>query len=199
MKIYIIEDDIARITGIEDTFKYYNKELKNQCYDEMKFPQFLKEKNIDKIEYEIIKGTRRDETGEFYNYSDDDDEILGKLSEIVSKGEERIFLLDLALNDGERDIYSGSESKFIPWTAKRYLEEISEKTIKNKEFVIFDTRMQNIMQHWKRKLMLKKDIKIHAASIHINSFDSVMAMKNRDENIYDAFKYIMEDEDYGCN
>lgn len=199
MKIYIIEDDIARLTAIKNAFKFYNDKLKNGQYDDTKFSGYLKEKNIDEIKYEIISSSCCDETHKFYNYSKNDNEIIDKLNEIVNKNENRIFLLDLALNDEERDRYSGNENRFIPWTAKRYLEEISEKTIKNKEFVIFDTRMQNIMQHWKRKLMLKKDIKIHATSININSFDSVMTMKNRDENIYDTFKYIMEDKEYGIN
>lgn len=197
MKIYIIEDDIARIKAIKETFEFYNEKLKSKENNDTMFSQFLKEKNVNEIEYEIISSSDYNETKKFYNYSGNDNKILSKLDAIVSQDDERIFLLDLALNDDERAKFSGNENSFIPWTAKKYLEEISEKTIKNQELVIFDTRIQNIMQHWRRKLMLKKDIKIRAASIHISSFHSGTAMKTRDENIYDAFKYIMEGEDDG--
>lgn len=180
----------------------YNKEIDESKKEDKKkeisdFSKYLMSKGIDKLEIVELRGESSDKRNKYYDYSADDMNFIRKLSEIVNKDDNRIFLIDLALNDKERGMFSGSESRFVPRTAKKYLEVISEKSVKGKELIIFDTRVQNILQNWRRKLMIdsKAKEKLKVGSISINSFDPTTPTKIRNANIFDAFEYVMEDKD----
>lgn len=193
LKIYIIEDDISRSDRMQRFFEKLDENLK-QAEQTEEILEYLRARKISGIMVEHICPANLDEEKKHYNYSYED--IQEKLLAILNnKDEKRIFLIDLALNDQERDVFTRSNDKFLAKTASKILENIAKNG--NQENVLINTRLENIEKHMKSLISVSEKLlgRINIGYIGPNSFAYSCTTTMGRKNFYDAINGWLNDTD----
>lgn len=191
--IYIIEDDILRLKNMEERFEKYKEEL---CIKDTnsQLIKFLVDKGVDELESCVIKPQQKMKDIKNYNYYSDDENFINYLEKILENNELRIFMLDLALNEYERDIFSRNSNAFLPYTARKIIDIIGNSH--QKEMVIFDTRVKNMGKNWKRWINPEKEVmeNIRVSCVRVDAFAKTTSRKQSDIQICDAIKKVWKED-----
>lgn len=188
LKIYIIEDDIQRMRNMELQFEKYNEKMKNN--ESSKLGTFLKSENIHSITCQVIRPSAKENNG-YYNYFIEDKNFFENIQKILQTPEKRIFILDLALNEDERDVFSRNSNQFRPYTAREIFNTIGTTT--QKEAIIFNTRVRNMGTNWKMLMDPDEEIieRINVSFIRVDAFANRTSWAQRDEQIYNAINRVL--------
>lgn len=166
LTVYVIEDDFSRIDKMKGYFLQVNKEIervrKIRKSEEVKSASdvghnglinFLDSLGYTIINFQVIQTskTSQDNERKYYEYevADDADYII-KIRHILEEEEDRLFFLDLALNQKEREIFSKNQEMLRPYNARKIMEELGKS--KRKELVILNSRFKNLGDVWRRLL-----------------------------------------------
>ena len=189
LKIYIIEDDIKRTEKMESFFAKLNgklvKGLPNNDAGE-----FLLSNGIDNIETIVIRTESNKTDKKYYDYSYEDGQLEAELNKILSKDEQRIFIIDLALNEAEREDFSRNCEFFTPETAIKIIECIGSH--KNREKIILNTRLSDMRNKWESVVDIRQKVKknLQVSTIKYSVFADTEQDHEQDIQTYDALKRV---------
>ncbi|MBP3459980.1 MAG: hypothetical protein J6K58_12290 [Lachnospiraceae bacterium] len=191
--IYIIEDDIQRLGNMEEHFEKYKEEF---CIKDTnsELIKFLVDKGVDELESCVIKPQHKTKDLKNYDYFPDDENFINCLEKILENNELRIFMLDLALNEDERDIFSRNSIAFLPYTARKIIDII--KNSHQEEMVIFDTRVKNMGKNWQKWIEPDKEVleNIRISCIRVDAFAKKTTWEQCDIQICDAIKKVWKED-----
>jgi len=193
LKIYIIEDDMRRYKIMEAYFEAVKAEValgKNTG----EFSNFLKQVNIGEIETNHIKiDTTPNEDPNFIDYTYNEN-LENYIKGILNDESPRFFVLDLALNKKEREIFNSNENMLIPYIARQIVDSIGHRKSARKELVVVNTRCTNISRSLEMVLDIKSSVKenLDLKIIQANIFAPTYVRRQKDhvltETVKDFFK-----------
>lgn len=146
LKIYLIEDDKKRREGMKAYFKSVNRLLSGKAYDDAidyeDCHKCFQENNYTEVELiEILPDVRG--RGNYCNYEfEEEKDWVKKIGSALANDEDRIFLLDLALNHAEKKALMADGNNFRAKTARSVLDYI-EKNTKGIEVVVIESVIKN--------------------------------------------------------
>lgn len=191
LKIYIIEDDISRAENMVTFFRELQGKI-NSDLPNNQAGEFLKKQGIGNIETQILrdKSGKKDAKHHDYIYSDDFKKIL---EEILMKDEERIFIVDLALNNEEREDFSRNKEYFNPETAIKIIEYIGSS--RRKERIILNTRLIDMRKKWESVVEIKESIKssLQVSTMRYSLFADQESDYERDIQMCDTLNRALKD------
>lgn len=145
LEIYLIEDHKERRDKIIEYFVRINKLIESGAEDD-DYKNVLDCFRKHKFEKINVIPILPDEGEEMYSdyYFGNNEEWVKEIGQILEqKKENRIFLIDLALNHDERALFGKSESSFRAETTIDILEYISEHSL-GKEYIVFESILRDI-------------------------------------------------------
>lgn len=147
LKIYVIEDHVSRRDEMKKYFDNVNKLLNgNGIYDknsDFENCQLCFQNNQYKKVELIPILPRIDDKGVYNDYQfGKNRKWVKEIEKILKEKEERIFLIDFALNAKERECLRRNSACFIAYTTRKIMDLINNASL-NKEYIIFETVVKN--------------------------------------------------------
>ncbi len=200
LKVYIIEDQRSRRKKIKEYFESVNSLLSGNPFNKSKdyedCHKCFKQRGYDKVEIiEITPYGKRDKDCD-YNFKEESKWVkdIGNIIKNKEK-EDRIFLMDFALNSEERKVFQISESVFIAKTARKILNYINENS-KCKEYVLYESILDKIENRYRDVLCIDNEEEelpnIVSDCILGDYFMGGLAPRERANGISEAFDSILE-------
>lgn len=191
LKIYIIEDNKQRREGIREYFQSVNRLLSGEQYDknnDFKDCHLCFQKyQYDRIVLEEILPKKEDDE----NYNDYKFNKRSKwvkhIERILKTDEERILLIDFALNAKERAGLQKSKDNFSAETTRHIVDLLNEKSTQ-KEYIIFETVVKNAGKNIRGILNMKMTEKFENLSYLVMLGDYFLPW----QPVYEKVKAISE-------
>lgn len=183
LKVYLVEDDWNRIKQIKIFFDRVNRKLeKHDKSMQNELTLFLKEQGYKRLLVEEIKTEQITNSKEsnYYNflYSENVD-FIQQLEDICKKDENRFFLLDLALNQEEREEFRKIQERLMPGTARKVIKMLEERN--KEELIILNTRCKNLRDIGQKLLKIKNKSKLHLEIMDAWYFSTLAPSKQAEE------------------
>ncbi len=195
LRIYIIDDDIRRYKIMATYFEAVKADIsseKTQTHEG--FTELLKKLGIEKIDLYHIRGkaTPSDDS-DFLDYSYDED-FENDIKKILDDNSPRFFLLDLALNKQERDIFSRNENMLVPYVARQIVDLIGQQSSR-KELIVVNTRCTNLSRRLEKVLDIKSSVKkrLYVKIISANIFAPTYVREQKDIILGATVKDFLEE------
>lgn len=198
LKIYIIEDHRQRREGIKVYFDSVNRLLSGKPYDEKNdfenCHECFQKHQYEKIEIEeILPATGSNLPDCNYKFSNRA-KWVKRIEQILKNDEDRVFLIDFALNSEERESIQRNSNYFRAETTRQIMDYIEQNSV-NKEYIIFESVISNAEDQSNSLL----DIGVSTRFEHIDYgfmlgdyFTSSQAVYEKTDAISEAFKMAME-------
>lgn len=157
------------------------------------FASLLKQVDIGEIEMNHIKvNTVPAEDPDFINYTYDEN-FEAHIKKVLDDESPRFFLLDLALNKQERDIFSRNENMLVPYVARQIVDSIGQRQSPKKELIVVNTRCTNISRSLEMVLDIKSSVKenLDLKIIPANIFAPTYGRKQKDYVLSETLKYFL--------
>lgn len=192
LKIYIIEDARKKVENMKKYFDGVNWLLGNKdiTVDYYKNSEkVLKKRKYTQVILEAVKTESAE--AEYYNFDYlKNEDFLQEIEEIIRKKEQRIFILDLALNSSERADFQLDQNKLQPQNAKKVIEIIGQSSFK--EVVVVSSRYIGIEDEYLQVLEIDRDIlqnKIFFEFLPANVF----TYRNTEKEMTTAVNEVLEE------
>lgn len=203
LKIYVIEDTPRRREGIQEYFDSVNRLLDNKnsgatspklsSNDFENCQECFEQRAISKVNICWITPKMGRGQQYFNYYFTKNGNWVKEIEKILKKDELRIFLIDLALNEKERNTLNNNESIFSADTAKAILNFINENT-RSKEYIIFES-VAKYLNHRLNAILriIETDLdKIHYKYILGQYFNSTCSVEDKVLGISSTFGEMLE-------
>lgn len=192
LKIYIIDDDIRRYKIMATYFEAVKADITSERINEG-FTELLKQSDIGKIDLHHIR-EKTTPSGEldFLNYSYDED-FEDYIKKLLNDDSPRFFLLDLALNKQERDVFSRNENMLVPYVARQIVDLIGRQSSR-KELIVVNTRCTNLSRRLEKVLDIKSSVKkmLDVKIISANIFAPTYVREQKDIILGATVKDLLE-------
>lgn len=191
LKIYIIEDDLNRAEKMVTFFQELKGKI-NRVLPDNQAGEFLKKKGIEDINAQVLKTKSGKADAKHYDYFYNDD-FEKMLEEILVKDEERVFIVDLALNNEEREDFSRNREFFNPETATKIIEYIGSQG--KRERIILNTRLSDMRNKWENVVEIREGIKknLQVSTIKYSVFGDQENDYEKDVQMYDTLNRALKD------
>lgn len=199
LRVYIIEDQRSRREKIKQYFESVNSLLSGNNFDKSKdfkdCHKCFEKYGYEKVEIiEIIPYGKKNKDCD-YNFREESRWVkdIGNIIRSKEK-EERIFLMDFALNSEERKVFQISENVFIAKTARKVLNYINENC-NQKEYVLYESILDKIESRYRAVLRIDNEEElpnIISGCLLGDYFMGGIASLERARGISEAFDTILE-------
>lgn len=192
LKIYVVEDAKSKIRCMKKYFDGVNYLLApkgNLVESYQNSEKLLKKHEYEQVILENVKTDNEEE--EYYNFdSRKNKDFLKKIKEIIEAQENRIFILDLALNTKERAEFQLDQNRLRAQTAKEIFDII--KSSKYKEVVVISSRYTGIEDEYLLILGINKEELCDKIAVEFLPAD-VFNIRNTEKEIVIAINEVLEE------
>lgn len=192
LKIYVVEDAKSKIKCMKKYFdgvNYLLAPIGNLVESYQNSEEPLRKHEYEQVILENVETDNEEE--EYYNFdSGENEDFLNKIKEIIKTQENRIFILDLALNTKERAEFQLDQNRLRAQTAKDIFDII--KSSKYKEVVVISSRYIGIEDEYLLVLGISKEESADKIEVKFLPAD-VFNVRNAEKEMVIAINEVLEE------
>lgn len=192
LKIYVIEDAKSKIRCMKKYFDGVNcllSQTGNLVESYQNSEKFLRKHKYEQVILENVETENEEE--EYYNFdSSKNKDFLKKIKEIIRTKENRIFILDLALNTKERAEFQLDQNRLKAQTAKEIFDIIKSSVCK--EVVVISSRYMGIEDEYLLVLGISREELDDKIAVKFLPAD-VFNVRNAEKEMVIAINEVLEE------